>query len=276
MTLHITTITPNHVVIVSDRLVVTTGGYRELDNDRYKHLVLITDDARAVITYAGFAGILGQDNQLGKTTIDWLTDTICNTSHEGYHTIQKHMDDIRDHAQEYVDGLRAQGISLETLRLAVAAWGWIGGEQFGYVIDNCIDKWWTWADKARPCFRMRAKTYGNDRFRDGSHTAVLCNERLAMRQRALFRLLEIKARSEQPKEIFNVSVSIIRAAAAAPESIESIGNNCSGVRISRNDPGIEEYDDRIGKNYIVMSNFIVSQSKMSFYTGNFRGYSGVE
>ena len=73
MTLHIVTITPNHVICVSDRLIFTPAGYREVDNDRYKHFLLLTDDARVIITFAGFAGILGPDEQLRETTIDWLT-----------------------------------------------------------------------------------------------------------------------------------------------------------------------------------------------------------
>jgi len=57
------------VVSVSDRLIATSVGYRELDDDRYKHLLLLTDDARVIITFAGFAGILGPDNHLKETMI---------------------------------------------------------------------------------------------------------------------------------------------------------------------------------------------------------------
>jgi hypothetical protein len=58
MTLHVVTITPEHVLSVSDRLISTSGGIKELDDDRFKHVTLQTDDARAVISFAGFAGKL--------------------------------------------------------------------------------------------------------------------------------------------------------------------------------------------------------------------------
>jgi len=52
MTIHINTITPNHVITVSDRLLSTPTGHIELGDDRYKHLILICDDARVVTSVA--------------------------------------------------------------------------------------------------------------------------------------------------------------------------------------------------------------------------------
>ena len=270
MTLHITTITPNHVVTVSDRLIVTSAGYRELDNDRYKHLLLLTDDARVVITFAGFAGILGPDNHLKDTTIDWLTRVVQNTSREGHHGIEQHLTDIRDHAQAHIHKLRRHGIPLTDLRLAILTSGWVGCEQFNCVIDNCLEKAWMWSSEARTSFKARVRNYGKVRFEDGSYIAFLGNERLGMKQRALRKLLRLNALDEEPRNIFDTSVEIIRAAAA--HSKGTIGVNCSGIRISRGDPGIEVYDERNTEIYdTIMPNCIFSRSKMSFSTMNLKG-----
>ena len=270
MTLHITTITPNHVVSVSDRLIATSAGYRELDNDRYKHLLLVTDDAKVVISFAGFAGILGSDNNLKETTIDWLTQEIQHTSGEGHHRINEHLTDIRDHAQDYINSLSSNRIPPTDLRLAILASGWVGPEQFNCVIDNCLEKAWTWSSEARTSFKTRIRNYGKAKFEDGSYTAFLGNERLGMKQRALRKLLTLNALEEEPKKIFDTSVKIIRA--AATQSKGSIGVNCSGIRISRDDPGIEAYDDRNTELYdVVMPNCIVSKSRMSFATTHLKG-----
>jgi len=241
MTLHITTITRNHIVRVSDRLIATSVGYRELDDDRYKHLLLLTDDARVIITFAGFAGILGPDEQLKETTIDWLTQVVRDTSREGYRGIEQHIAGIFNHAQDYINGLRRRRIPLADLRLAILISGWVGSEQFNYVIENCLEKAWTWSSQARASFTARVRNYGKAKFEDGSYVAFLGNERLAMKRRALHRLLTLSALREDAKEIFDASVKIIRAAAA--QSKGNIGENCSGIRISRGDPGIEVYDD---------------------------------
>lgn len=268
MTLHIVTITPNHVVSVSDRLIATSAGYRELDNDRYKHLLLITDDARVIISFAGFAGILGSDNSLKKTTIDWLTQVIEHTSREGHHTISQHLTDIREHAQDYINNLRSGRNPPTDLRLAILASGWVGLEQFNCIIDNYLEK--AWSNEARPSFKTRIRNYGKAKFEDGSYIAFLGNERLGMKQGTLLNLLTLNALDEEPKEVFNTSVKIIRAAAA--QSNGSIGVNCSGIRISRSDPRIEVYDDRNTGTYdLVMPNFIVSKSGISSAITNLKG-----
>lgn len=270
MTLHITTITPNHVVSVSDRLIATSAGYRELDNDRYKHLLLLTDDARVIVTFAGFAGILEPDNHLKETTIDWLTQVIQNTSREGHHGIEQHITDIWRHTQDYINRLRRRGISSTDLGLAILISGWVGSEQFNCVIDNCLEKAWTWSSEARTSFKARVRNYGQARFEDGSYVAFLGNERLGMKQRALRKVLTLNALNDGPKKIFDTSVKIIRAAAA--QSKGRIGVNCSGIRISRDDPGIEAYDDRDTEIYdTIMPNCIVSQSRISFSTTNLKG-----
>lgn len=270
MTLHIVTITPNHVVVVSDRLIATSAGYRELDNDRYKHLLLITDDARVIISFAGFAGILGSGNNLRETTIDWLTQVIQHTSREGRHRIDQHLTDIRDRAKDYINSLRNSRIPPSDLRLAILASGWVGSEQFNCVIDNCLEKAWRWSSEAHLSFKTRVRNYAKANFKDGSYVAFLGNERLGMKQRALRKLLALNARNQEPKEVFNTSVKIIRAAAA--QSNGSIGVNCSGIRISRSSPGIEVYDDRNTETYdLVMPNSIVSKSVMSSAITNLKG-----
>src|SRR5674476_1150201 len=76
MTLHITTITPNHIVSVSDRLISTSSiagsRYQEIDNDLYKHVVLVNKGARMTICYAGHAGLTTSPRQ----TLDWLTRAV--------------------------------------------------------------------------------------------------------------------------------------------------------------------------------------------------------
>jgi len=272
MTLHIVTIMPNHIVSVSDRLIATSGGYRELDSDRYKHLLLITDDAKVVISFAGFAGILESDNNLKKTTIDWLTHVIEHSSREGHHRINQHLTDIRDHAKDHINSLRNSRIPPTDLRLAILASRWVGSEQSICVIDNCLEKAWRWSNEARPSFKTRVRNYATANFEDGSYTAFLGNERLGMKQRALRKLLTLNALEEEPKKIFDTSVKIIRA--AATQSRGSIGVNCSGIRISRDDPGIEAYDDRNTKIYdIVMPNSIISKSRISSSVTNIKGYA---
>ena len=145
MTLHIITITPKHIINVSDRLISTaSGSKRELDNDLYKHLILITNDAVMTISFAGFAGLDYSPNQ----TMDWLTEVINKTSSNGFHSIEKHLSNIAIAANKYIVQFKTQRIQAEALRLAVYAVGWVGTKEYGEVqyscvIDNCIDKWWT-------------------------------------------------------------------------------------------------------------------------------------
>ena len=75
MTIHLTTITSNVVVAVSDRLILTQVEYKPLQADKYKHLVLSTDDALVVVSFAGFAGILS-GSQLKATTVDSITSVL--------------------------------------------------------------------------------------------------------------------------------------------------------------------------------------------------------
>lgn len=275
MTLHILTITPNHVICVSDRLISTSTGYTELDNDKYKHLLLTTNDARVSISFAGFAGILGKNSELNETTIDWLTQVIQNTSKAGYHDINKHLIDIRDCIQNHIDRLAKLRIPSKDLRLALLISGWIGSEQFGCVIDNCLEKAWTWSSEARTSFKVRVRNYSNAKFEDGSYISFLGNERLAMRQRALIKVLELHARNEEPKNIFNASVNIIRAVAELSDG--TVGINCSGIRMSRNDPGIEIYDDRDTQIFdFVMPNCIQSTSRISVSVTNMKGHKGLD
>lgn len=271
MTLHINTITPNHIISVSDRLLSTSTGYIEDSNDRYKHLILITDDARVIVTFSGFAGIIGKNGALEESTIDWLTNVIMNTAHDGHHKLwEDHIKDIKNDAEKRIEKLRARKISLSKLQLAIFIAGDYKGDLFGFIIDNSIEKYWTWAKGARISFRTAYKNYSMEKFEDGCYIAFLGNERLAMKQRVLLRLLKRYACNEDIKNIFQTSVNIIRAVSKISEG--SVGWNCSGVRITRNNPGIEAFDDRDTKKYsMVMPNCISSTSKFSGYVGNIKG-----
>ena len=203
MTLHILTIMPNHVVIVSDRLI-STGNEQEIDSDRYKHFVLLTDDARAIVSFAGFAGIEGE-----KTTIDWLVNEILATCKQGHHSIDQHLTDIWKHAQEHIEEFRKRRIGWEHLRLVIMVSGWVGTEQFNCVIDNCLDKYWTWSQEARSSFKARIRNYAKYGLKDGCAIGFLCNERLAKKQRALGRKLEIVARRKEIEKVITTAVEMI-------------------------------------------------------------------
>lgn len=271
MTLHITTITPKHIISVSDRLIATSAGFRELDADLYKHIILITDDSIMTICFAGFAGLVSSPNQ----TMDWITEVINNTSRDGFHTIEKHLSNIAITANDYIAQFKKQRVQADALRLAIYACGWVGtkeyGEiQYGCVIDNCLDKWWTWAPSARSKFTMRIKHYGDTKFEDGCYIAFLGNDRLGLKQRPQLKVLESYAREEIPRKIFEASVNVIRTAASMSNG--SIGYNCSGVRNSKGDPAIESFDDRDTTVYdVVMPNIIKSTSKISMSVTNMKG-----
>lgn len=271
MTLHITTITPNHIITVSDRLIAPSPGYCELDDDLYKHLILITDDASMTISFAGFAGLISSPNQ----TVNWLTEVVNKTSSSGCHAIEKHLANIECAANDYISQFKGPGVHAGALRLAIYACGWVGtkeyGEiQYGCVIDNCIDKWWTWTSKARPKFTMRAKHYGDAKFEDGYYIAFLGNDRLGLKQRPQLKVLESYAREENSDKIFECSVDVIRAAATVSNG--SIGYNCSGIRNSKGDPGIQSYDSRDTTEYdMIMPNIIKSTSKISVSVTNMKG-----
>ena len=272
MTLHINTITPNHIISVSDRLLSTSTGYIEDANDRYKHLILITDDARVLVTFSGFAGIVRKNGAHEESTIDWLTNVIMNTAHDGRHKLwEDHIKDIKNDAEKRIEKLHTQdNIPLSKLRLAIFIAGEYKGDLFGFIIENSIEKYWTWAEVPRPSFRIAYKNYSMQKFEDGCYIAFLGNERLAMKQRVLLRSLERYARNEDIKNIFQTSVNIIRAVSKISEG--SVGWNCSGVRITRNEPGIEAFDDRDTTKYdMVMPNCIRSTSKDSFSVGNIKG-----
>ena len=225
------------------------------------------------ICFAGLAGLDKSPNQ----TIDWLTEVIQSTSRSGCHQIEKHLSNIALAANDYITGYIKKRVQSDALRLAIFATGWIGTKEYGevqynYIIDNCIDKHWSWAAKARPTFISRFKHWGNAKFTDGYHVAFLGNDRLALKQRALLKILGKYAKEENPKKIFECSVDIIRA--AAKESNGSIGNNCSGIRSSKGDLGIEVFDERVDVNFGVMPNMIKSTSNISMSLTNTKIYKG--
>lgn len=264
MTLHVLTIMPNHVVIVSDRLV-TAGNGQEIDSDRYKHFVLLTDDARAIVSFAGFAGVPGE-----KTTIDWLVEVILATCRQGHHSIDQHLTDIWKHAQEYVEGFRKRGNDWKQLRLVIMVSGWVGPEQFNCVIDNCLDRYWTWSEEACSSFKTRIRNYAEYGLKDGCAIGFLCNERLALKQRGLQRKLAIVARREEIEKVVTTAIEMIRA--VAPASKGTVGLNCSSIRISRDDPGIQAYDYRDITAYDVLPDCVISQSGKCAAIRDFKGF----
>lgn len=273
MTLHIRTITPNHVITVSDRLIFTPTGYIELGDDRYKHLILICDDARVVTSFAGIAGIIipskKDASELKNGTIDWITEVFQETSRKA-HGIEQHLNDLRDQVQDHIDSLRNQyNLPSDSVKLAIQISGWIGDVQFDCVIDNYLDTFCR-AGPTRPSFTTRHRTYEDEEFEDGSKIFILGQEYLGGKLEHFCEQLSKVARREDPKEIFETSVAIIRA--AAPDSNGRVGYNCSGVRISRNDPGIQVFDDRDESIWdTVMPNTILSTSRISASTMNMRG-----
>jgi hypothetical protein len=258
MTIHILTITPNHVITVSDRLIYTPSGYIELGDDRYKHLILICDNARVVTSFAGIAGIVFPSRK-GKSivkheTIDWITKVFQETSNKS-HRIDDHLNDLRDQIQPHIDSLKQKyNLQSDTVKLAIQISGWVGASQFNCVIDNYLDISCR-SNPTRPQFKTRHKIYGNE---------------ISKNRSSLFDELVKISKKEKPKEIFQTSVKIIRAAAI--NSNGRVGMNCSGVRISRNDPGIEAFDDRDQSIWnVVMPNTVLSTSKVSGTTSNMRG-----
>jgi hypothetical protein len=273
MTLHIRTITPNHVIYVSDRMVHTPTGYIELANDRYKHLILICNNARVVTSFAGIAGVIVPSrkaaSELKYGTIDWITEVFQETSKK-HHRIEQHLNDLRDQVQDHIDCLRNQyNLRPDSVKLAIQISGWILDIQFDCVIDNYLDTFWR-AGPTRSSFTTRHKTYEDEKFEDGSKISIIGKEYLEGKLDHLCEQLLKVARHEDPKGIFETSVEIIRA--AAPDSNGCVGYNCSGVRISRNDPGIQVFDDRDESVWdTVMPNTVLSTSRISASTRNMRG-----
>lgn len=273
MTLHIRTITPNHVIYVSDRLLYTPTGYIELGDDRYKHLILICDDARVVISFAGIAGILppakSGASELKNGTIDWLTKVFQDTSKKD-HRIEAHLNDLRSQIQDHINSLRNRfKLPSSSVKLAIQVSGWVGEIQFDCIIDNYLNTYCC-TSETRPAFTTRHKTYEEEKFEDGSQIFFIGKEFLGDKFDSFCRQLTDVARREDPKEIFKTSVTIIRE--AAKKSNGRVGYNCSGVRISRNDPGIQVFDKRDESIWdTVMPNTILSTSRISASTTNMRG-----
>ena len=273
MTLHVVTITPNHIISVSDRLIsrLSDSGteFVEIDNDMDKQFILVTDEARMTISYAGFAGT----SKSPKSTIKWLIDVIQNTSMRGIHNTKQHLGIIGDAVNKYISQFRGQGYPDEVLRLAIFASGWLNTKEYGeltynYVIDNCLDPHHVWATKARPQFIHRHKLYVNEKFKEGFLTIFLGDDRLGQQQRSLLRVLEKYSEEDNPKMIFNSSVDLIRSAASASKG--NIGYNCIGIRNSKGDNGLESYDSRTDSKPGGMPDFIKSTTALSMSLTDFK------
>jgi len=262
MTLHVVTITPNHILSVSDRLISTSGGQIELDDDRFKHVTLRTEDARAVISFAGFAGILGRDGKVNETTADWLTGVLEDTMKAGHHGIDRHLTEIRDRTNQHLSSLRGKSPSRD-LRLAIIASGWAGSDAFNCVMDNCVEPGMKWSNHYRDSLTVRIRKYSEDKFPAGCYIIFLCNELIAKKQKDLIRYLQLKAIQGDVKGMFDASVRIIRAASADPESKRTIGLKCSGIHIPHNEPGFRALHDRNDPRFwTVIPNHVISTSHL--------------
>lgn len=263
MTLHIRVVTRNHVVNVCDRLVTVTDGS---EDEMYKHCVLITEDARVIFSVAGFAGIKGQE-----TTVDWLLHEMLTTCQNGHHGINQHLDDIWKHAQEYIDKFRARGILWKNLKLGILASGWVGSEQFSFVIDNGLERWWTWASEARTSFKARTRNFAEYGLPAGCAIGYLGHERYALKQRRLRQLLAFYARKEEIEKVVRIAVEIIRSVA---KEGGRVGVDCDAIRISRDDPGIQVFTYRSSEMYDdVFPDCVVSSSQKCFVS---RGLKDIE
>jgi len=273
MTLHIRTITPNHVVYVSDRLIYTPTGYIELADDRYKHVILITDDARVVTSFTGIAGVVFPSkeaaSELVNGTLDWITEVFRKTAKK-HHGIDQHLNDLRDQVQGHIDFLRNKYcLGSDSVKLAIQVSGWTQDIQFDCVIDNYLDTH-CYAGPTRSSFTTRTKTFEGEKFEDGSEIFIVGREYLGGKLDDFCKQLSEVARREDPKKIFETSVEITRAAAV--DSNGQVGYNCSGVRISRGDPGIQVFDARDQSIWdTVMPNIIYSTSRISLGVRNIHG-----
>jgi hypothetical protein len=125
------------------------------------------------------------------------------------------------------------------------------------------------AGHARPTFTTRFKTYENEKFEDGSYVFIIGQEYLADTLEDSCKRLTNGARNGNPREIFITSVEVIRTAA---KNSTSVGNNCSGVKITFNDPGIQVFNARDESIWeTVMPNIIYSTSKLSMSIKNSKG-----
>ncbi len=279
MTLHITTITQNHIISVSDRLISTSRGFIELDKDHYKHLILTTPGAKVVITFAGLAGLADSSNKIKESILDKITSILGVTSSEGKHQILVHLSDVKKNIEEHFRRLKTQGLLYRNLRLVIAIWGFLGTKehgplQYGCFIDNCLDEQFKWLSEARGNFYMRHKFFLKRELKKGCIIHFLGNELLAARQRPLIRLLKIYAKKEEPIKVFETAVKIIRAVQL--HSNGTVGYNCSGIRITKDSPGMEVYDDRDYTEWeVVMPNCIRSSPRMSMVVSNMKGKRGV-
>jgi len=197
MTLHVTTITQNHIITVSDRLISTSKGFKELDKDRFKHLILTTPGAKVVVTFAGFAGIADSSKNIKESTLDKITNILGVTSSEGKHQILAHLSDLKMNIESYIRGLKTFRISNRSLKLVIAIWGFLdtvehGSLQYCCFIDNCLDESFKWLPEARDNFYMRHKFFLREEIKRDCIIHFLGNELLASRQRSFIRLLKIE------------------------------------------------------------------------------------
>lgn len=275
MTLHIRTITPDHIIYASDRLLYTPPEfYVELQDDQYKHLLFVCDNAKAVIGFTGFAGTSGNSGMLKESTTGWIKDVLLATSKKS-HDLNIHLSDLAKLMQRRVDYLRSKyRFDMEDLKVAVQVSGWCQEGPFDCIVENYQNQH-CHSEKTRDKFTVRIKKYFDPSdFSDGPQIMIQGERALADRQAELFEELEGVASTGEPKLIFDTSVKLIRAVAG--ESNGTVGFNCSGARLSRDDPFMECYDDRDDTVWdVVMPDVVKSTSKFSGYVGGFRGKNSI-
>jgi len=268
MTLHIVVTTRTDIVVACDRMLSISDGHVQLQGPRYKHVVLETDDARTLISFAGFAGQLRENGTLEETTADWLTKVLEAGMKKGFVSINDHVTRIRDEATEYLRTFEKRGVKAKDLRLAILCTGWEHRNAFNCVIDNCLESHWTWAERRRPSFTVRSRNYATADFRSEFYYGFLGQERLGLRQRPLRRLLRRRALAGDLEGVTDACVQII--AKAAESSKGTIGKTCSVIHLPRDSPGfgalLLEGSEKPG--WTIFPNFVVSTSRVKVVSTN--------
>ena len=254
MTLHITTITKNHIITVSDRTFSTTdGSNREIENDAYKHFLLETDDSSVTIGFAGLSGTTSDP----LATFDLLTKITSECQDKKLTKLEDYLNAYFSGISKYIDNFKAAGMPEQNLGIAILIQGWIGTAEHGttrYVcaLHNCLDNNSNISTTVLPTFKQRTWLFKNEDLKNGSYTLFTGNNTFARAQHQLIRQINNCATRNLTRSIFDTSVNIIHKAHI--ESNGTIGLNCSGLRISIDEkgtlcPGIEAYDHRKNVEY---------------------------
>lgn len=246
MTLHVTVKTEKHIVTACDRLISTEKGEIEMGQDLYKHLVFICDGFRGVVSFSGFAGITKDTGDSSKmileeATLDWITDVLSQTQVEN-HGFQDHIEMLGREMQpriEYI--MRKFSRPMSKLGIAVQVTGWCGDHIFSWFVDNYMDERMR-SQQPRSRFKVHYKLESPEELRTGPKIMILGRNDLISHDKREFLELRHACASPDPKDIWRAAVALIRS--VAPASNGGVGFNCSGLRLTARDPGIEGFDSR--------------------------------